>query len=142
MEISDVRRRLRGAIDKAKRRVADHRAVADEASRVWAEKLTESIVPAFQAVQSALSGENYRFTVSTPGQTARLSPEKSPAEFVEMALDTERELPAVLIRSTRGRGSRTVSSERIVAEAPAIPEITQSAVVDVLIEELEPFIER
>lgn len=142
METSDVRRRLRGAIEQAKRRAADRRAVADEASRVWAERLPEVVVPAFQAVLNALSGDGFKFSLSTPGGTARLSPERSSAEFVEVALDTNRELPGVIVRSTRGRGSRTIESERVVAEGPEIAELTQDAVIGVLIEEVVPFIER
>ena len=71
-----------------------------------------------------------------------MSLERSPAEFIEMALDTERDLPAVLVRSTRGRGRRIMSAERIVAEGPDIPDISQNAVVEILIEELVPFVER
>jgi hypothetical protein len=133
---------LRGAIEQAKRRAADRRAVADEASRVWAERLPEVVVPAFQAVLNALSGDGFKFSLSTPGGTARLSPERSSAEFVEVALDTNRELPGVIVRSTRGRGSRTIESERVVAEGPEIAELTQDAVIGVLIEEVVPFIER
>ena len=142
METSDVRRRLRGAIEQAKRRAADRRAVADEASRVWAERLPEAIVPAFQAVLNVLSGDGFKFSLSTPGEAARLSSDRSSAEFVEVALDTSRELPAVIVRSTRGRGSRTIESERVVAEGPEIAELTQDAVIGVLIEEIVPFIER
>ena len=142
METSDVRRRLRGAIEQAKRRAADRRGVADEASRVWRERLPDVIVPAFQAVLNALSGDGFKFSLSTPGETARLSPERSSAEFVEIALDTNRELPAVVVRSIRGRGSRTIESERIVAEGPEIADLTEDAVVGVLIEEIVPFIER
>lgn len=142
METSDVRRRLRSAIDQAKRRAADRRGVADEASRVWAEQLPGAVVPAFQAVLNVLSGEGFKFSLSTPGETARLSPDRSSAEFVELALDTNRELPAVIVRSTRGRGNRTIESERVVAEGPEIAELTQDVVVGVLIEEIVPFIER
>jgi len=142
VETSDVRRRLRGAIEQAKRRAADRRAVADEASRVWAERLPEAVVPAFQAVLNALSGDGFKFSLSTPGETARLSPERASAEFVEVALDTNRELPAVIVRATRGRGSRTIESERVVAEGPEIAELTQDAVIGVLIDEIVPFIER
>jgi hypothetical protein len=142
MEVSDVRRRLRIAIDQAKRRAADRRAVADEASRFWGERLPEAVVPAFQAVQNALTGEGFKFSLSTPGETARLSPERSSAEFVELALDTTRELPAVIVRSTRGRGSRTIESERVVAEGPEIAQLTQDAVIGVVIGEIVPFIER
>jgi hypothetical protein len=133
---------LRGAIEQAKRRAADRRAVADEASRVWAERLPEAVVPAFQAVLNVLSGDGFKFSLSTPGEAARLSPERSSAEFVEVALDTTRELPAVIVRSTRGRGSRTIESERVVAEGPEIAELSQDAVIGVVIDEIVPFIER
>lgn len=142
METSDVRRRLRGAIEQAKRRAADRRGVADEASRVWAERLPDAVVPAFQAVLNVLSGDGFKFSLSTPGEAARLSPERSSAEFVEVALDTTRELPAVIVRSTRGRGSRTIESERVVAEGPEIAELSQDAVIGVVIDEIVPFIER
>jgi len=142
MEASDVRRRLRLAIDQAKRRAADRRAVADEASRVWAQRLPDAVVPAFQAVHNALSGDGFKFSLSTPGETARLSPDRAPAEFVEIALDTTRELPVVVVRSIRGRGSRTIELERVLAEGPEIAELTQDAVVGVIIEEIVPLIER
>jgi len=109
---------------------------------VWAERLPEAIVPAFQAVLNVLSGDGFKFSLSTPGEAARLSSDRSSAEFVEVALDTSRELPAVIVRSTRGRGSRTIESERVVAEGPEIAELTQDAVIGVLIEEIVPFIER
>src|SRR5260370_10337840 len=142
MEISDVRRKLRGAMDEAKRRGAERRTQVDEASRAWAERLTEAVVPAFHAVQSALTGEGYRSKVSTPGDAARLWPDHSAADFVEMALDTERDTPAVLVRSTRGRGRRVVSSERAIAEGPGIGSLSQDLVVAALIEELLLFIPR
>lgn len=142
MEPSDLRRRLRGALEQANRRAADRRAVADEASHLWAQRLTEAVVPAFHAMQNVLNGEGHRFSVSTPGEAARLSPQRSAGEFIEMVLDSDRELPAVLVRSTRGRGSRTISSERIVAEGPGIAELGEEAVVGVLIEEIVPFIAR
>lgn len=142
METSDVRRRLRGAIEQAKRRAADRRAVADEASQIWTQRLPEAVVPAFQSVLNVLSGDGFKFNLSTPGGIARLSPERSSAEFVEVALDTTRELPAVIVRSTRGRGNRTIESERVVAEGPEIAELTEDAVIGVLIDEIVPFIER
>lgn len=142
METSDVRRRLRSAIEQARRRAADRRGVSDEASRVWAERLPDAVVPGFQAVLNALSGEGFKFGLSTPGQSARLSPERSSGEFVEMALDTTGELPAVIVRSTRGRGNRTIESERVVAEGPEIATLTSDAVISVVIEEIVPLIER
>jgi hypothetical protein len=142
MEVSDVRRRLRGAIEEAKRHAAERRARRDEASRAWAAVLPEVVVPAFHTMASALTGEGHRFKVVTPGDAVRLSLERSAEEFIELALDTTREIPAVMVRSTRGRGRRLVSSERVAREGAAIAQLTQEDVIGVLLEELVPFIER
>jgi hypothetical protein len=142
MEVSDVRRRLRGAIEEAKRRAAERRGRVDEASRAWAEVLTATVEPAFHTLASALSGEGHRFKVLTPGGAARLALERSAEEFIELALDTAREEPAVMLRSTRGRGRRMVSSERVAREGSTIATLTQEDVVGLLLDELVPFIER
>lgn len=142
MEVSDVRRRLRAAMEAAKRSAVERRTRADEASRAWAAILPETVVPAFHGLASALAAENYRFKVETPGDAVRLASDRSAEEFVELSLDTARDMPAVLVRSTRGRGRRIVSSERIAREGAAIASLTQEDVVDLLLEELVPLIER
>jgi hypothetical protein len=141
VEPSDVRRRLRAAIDEAKRHSTERRARVDAASRAWEEALPATVVPAFHALSQALAAEGHRFKVLTPGESARLSVERSAEEFVELALDTARDVPAVMLRSTRGRGRRIISSERVAAEGGAIAQLTQEAVVGFLLEELIPFIE-
>lgn len=142
MEVSEVRRRLRGAIEEAKRRSADRRARTDEASRAWEEILEQRAVPIFQTMAQALAGEGHRFNVVTPGRAVRLSLERSAEEFVELSLDSSRDQPAVMMVSTRGRGRRMVTSERLVCEGSAIPQLTEEAIAGLLLEELVPFIER
>ena len=142
MEVSDIRRRLRGAIDEAKRRAGERRGRADEASRAWDEALSSIVVPVFHTLASALTAEGHRFNVLTPAGAARLARERSAEEFVELALDTDRDVPAVMVRSTRGRGRRIISSERIAREGAAIAQLTPEDVVDVLLEELVPFLEK
>ena len=63
MEVSDVRRRLRGAIDEARRRATERRDRKDAASRVWERLLPDVAVPAFHLMASALTGEGLRFKV-------------------------------------------------------------------------------
>ena len=142
MEVSDVRRRLRAAIDEAKRHSTERRARVDAATRAWEDVLPATVVPAFHALAQALAAEGHRFKVVTPGESARLSVERSAEEFIELALDTARDAPAVMLRSTRGRGRRMVSSERVAVEGGAIAQLTPDAVVGFLLEELIPFIER
>jgi hypothetical protein len=141
MEVSDVRRRLRAAIDDARRQAEQRRTRKDEASRAWERMLTEVAVPAFHVVASALTGEGYRFKVVTPGEAVRLMPERG-EEFIELALDGDREDPVLMLRTTRGRGRRMVSSERIFKNGPAMAEFTDEEVVAAVLHELIPFVER
>ena len=142
MEISDVRRLLRSALDEARRRVTERRERKDAASRAWEQVLPDVAVPAFHLVASALTGEGLRFKVSTPGNAVRLVPERGGEEFIELALDTEGDDPSLTLRSARARGRRAVSSERPLRAAEAIAGLTEEDVVTALLEELVPFIER
>src|SRR5262245_22913657 len=142
MEVSDVRRRLRAAIEEARRRSAERRTRNDEASRAWEQILPTKAVPVFQTIASALVAEGHRFKVLTPGETVRLSLERSAEEFVELSLDTNRDEPALLLRSPRGRGRRMLSSERTIREGAAIAAVTEDDLIDALLEELVPLIER
>ena len=142
MEVSDVRRRIRAAIDAARARSAERRTRTDEAARAYDQFLEAIAVPAFHGVANALTGEGHRFNVITPGRAVRISPERTSEDFVELALDTDRDRPAVVIRSSRGRGRRTVSIERSLREDFPIAELTDEDVVAALVEEVIPFIER
>ena len=142
MEVSDVRRRLRSAIDEARRRTEERRARKDAESQAWEKALVEVVVPAFHLVASALTAEGYRFKVVTPGATARLVPERGGEEFVEVALDTEGGEPVVTIRSTQGRGRRTVTRERPLGVRSAADIHNDNEVITPLLEELAPFLER
>jgi hypothetical protein len=138
MEVSDVRRRLRSAIDETRRRVDERRVRRDEASRAWERALTDVATPAFHQLASALTAEGYRFKVVTPGATVRLVPERGGDEFVELALDSEGDEPVVMIRSTWGRGRRTVTRERPLGAVAFVDD----RIVDQVIEELKHFLER
>jgi hypothetical protein len=142
MEVSDVRRRIRAAIDAARVRAAERRARTDEASRAYDVFLETVAVPAFHTVASALTGEGHRFKVITPGRAVRMSPERSAEDFIELSLDTERDAPAVVLVTSRGRGRRTIGTERLVREDLPIAELAEEDVVAALLEELLPFIER
>ena len=142
MEVSDVRRRIRAAIDAARARSAERRIRTDEASRAYDQFLEAIAVPAFHGVASALTGEGHRFGVITPGRAVRISPERTSEDFIELALDTDRDRPAVVIRSSRGRGRRTVMTERSLREDLPIADLAEDDVVAALVEEVIPFIER
>ncbi|HEX9368896.1 MAG TPA: hypothetical protein VF921_19855 [Vicinamibacterales bacterium] len=142
MEVSDLRRRIRAAIEAARVRAAERRIRTDDAARAYDQVLEAVAVPAFHTVVSALTGEGHRFHVSTPGRAVRMSPERSAEDVIELSLDTDREAPAVTILTSRGRGRRMVRTERVLREGPAIVELSEEDVVAALLDELLPFIER
>lgn len=134
LETSDIRRGVREAIADAhatgptvrRERVA-------RAEAVGSELLKRVAAPLFRTVASVLTAEGYRFTVSTPPDAVRLSSEASGDDYVEFALDTKRDPPALLVRSARVRRDEGVIDERIVAEHPAIGTLTDAHLLTVLL---------
>lgn len=142
MEVSDVRRRVRGAIDDARKRAAERRARTDEGARAYERFRADVAIPAFNLVAQALVGEGHRFKVETPAESVRLVPDRPGGDFIELSLDSERDVPALVVRSARGRGRRMIASERVVSESRSIARLSDEDVVNVLVEELVPFFER
>jgi hypothetical protein len=142
MEVSEVRRRLRAAIDSARKAAQERRARSDQAARDYALFLRDVAIPIFQVFASALVAEGHRFKVFTPAESVRLASESGPDDFIELTLDTTADPPAVLGRTNRGRGRRVVLSERPVREGAAVAELTEDDVLSFLASEIAPFVER
>ncbi len=136
MEISEVRRRLRAAIERARRESAERRARNDAAARDYETFLSERAAPVFHQLASALTGEGHQFKVFTPTSSLRLAAERSPEEFIELFLDTSSDPPAVVGRTTRGRGRRSMSAERAIKDGAAIADLTEEDVLAFLLEEI------
>ena len=142
MEVSEVRRRLRAAIEQARRQAAIRRERNDTAASEYQQFLTARAVPVFNTLAAALTSEGHRFQVSTPGDTVRLYAEFSQDDLIELALDTSGDKPVLVLRTNRGRGRRQVSTERVVRDAASISSITDEEVLDAVLSEIEPFVER
>jgi hypothetical protein len=142
MEVSEVRRRLRAAIEKARTAAAERRTRGDQAAREYETFLTERAVPVFHAFAAALTGEGHPFKVFTPAGAVRLASDRSPEEFIELSLDTTADPPEVLVRISHGRGRRATTTERQVAGRTQIAFLTEEHVLDLLLEEAPAFIQR
>ncbi len=142
IEIADVRRRVRAAIDAARKGARERRARADEAARDYEAFLRDRAVPVFHAFRSALVAEGHRFTVFTPASAVRLASDGASEDFIEIVLDTGVDPPVVVGRVSRGRGRRLVTSERPVAEGLAIAQLTEEDVLSFLVTEIVPFVQR
>jgi hypothetical protein len=141
MEVSDVRRRIRDAIQRARHEAAERRTRNDAAAHAWLDLRDRIVVPLCQQVIQALRPESIPFQLSTPGDTVRLTHERATEDFVELRLDTSAE-PVVMCRVQRVRGREIVESERPVAPATAIESITSEQVLETLIDVLPPLLER
>jgi hypothetical protein len=140
MESSTVRNRLNVIIDAAKRASAERRARSDEAVRSY-ERVLEFSVPLFKQVAQALKVSGYLFTVFTPGGSVKLMSDKSAEDYLELSLDTSGDRPDVMGRVSRTRGRRVMESERPIADKP-VGELTEDDVLEFVLKEIVPFVER
>jgi hypothetical protein len=141
MDIPEVRRRVRAAIEQARQESAARRERSDAASRAYDGFLAVRAIPAFNTVASALVAEGHRFKVFTPAGSVRISSDRSPDDFVELTLDTSEDPPVVLGRSSMSRGRRSVTKEQPL-RAVSIGDLTDEDVVSFVLAELIPILER
>ena len=140
IELTELRRQIRIAIELAKKNAAARRSRSDTAQHNYQKFLSEIAVPAVQQFASALSGEGHHFKVATPADSVRLTSVSSSNDFIEFALDTDQDPPEVVARVSRGRGRRLVASERPVRERTAVADLTEEDVVTLLLQEITPFL--
>ncbi len=140
IETSELRRRLRSAIEQSRSNAAARRERSDGAAREYEKFLTEIAVPVVQQFANVLSGEGHQFHVGTPAGSVRLTAAGSAEDYVEILLDTSEDPPEVVGRTSRGRGRRMVTSERPVRERTAIAELNEEDVSAFLLTEIVPFV--
>ena len=140
IELPELRRQIRVAIELAKKNAAATRSRSDAAQRDYETFLRDVAVPTVQQFASALSGEGHMFKVATPADSVRLTSVSSNDDFIELALDTTQDPPEVIARISRGRGRRMVTSERPVRERTAVGDLKEEDVVTLLLQEITPFL--
>jgi len=142
VEVSEVRRQLRHAIDRAKARAQQKRQHAADAERAYAAFLEEVATPTTRMLANVLKAEGYLFTISTPSGGLRLASDRGRDDYVEFALDGSGDRPTVIGRIRQTRGSRTLEDERAVKPGAAPQELSEVDVLAFLVEALEPWLER
>lgn len=141
MEIADVRKRVRAAVDEARRNAAARRVRMDEAARDYPRFLDTVAAPLFRQVAAVLKAEGHNFSVFTPTGSVRLMSDRHTDDFLELTLDASGDTPLVIGRIRRMRGSRVVESERPLGSGP-VRDLTETEVLDFLAGGLGPFVER
>lgn len=141
METSVVRKRVTDTIEKSKRQAAERRTRADEAARAYAAFLDGIAIPMFKQVANILKASGYAFTVFTPSGSVRLMSDRNAEDFIELTLDTSGPQPMVLGKSSRSRGRRVLEHEQAIAEQ-SVAHLTEEHVLQYLLTEIEPLVER
>jgi hypothetical protein len=142
IETSELRKRIRAAIERSRQAAAARRRKLDEAAAAYKGLLETTATPLVQMLANVLRAEGYNFSVFTPNGGLRLASEKSAEDFIEFALDTSQDEPAVLLRVNRARGRRIVQHERPLTGRTPIDRLSEEDILQALLEEIGPFVER
>lgn len=142
MEISVVRNRLNRAIEASRERAQRRRQRTATAESAFELFLQNVATPVTKLVANSLKVENYAFTVFTPGGGLRLASDRGRDDYVEFTLDLDSDPPQVVGRTSRTRGSRTLTDEKPVKPGAAVDQISEEDVLGFLLGALEPWFER
>ena len=142
IETSELRKRLRLAIDERRKVTAARRAALDEAAAAYADLLEMTATPLVQKLANALRAEGHHFTVFTPNGGLRMALAKSANDFIEFTLDTSQDEPFAGLLVNRTRGRRVVQHERPVKGRTPVDRLSEEDVLQALLEEIAPFVER
>ena len=142
IETSELRKRVRAAIDQSRRAAAARRSQLDEAAAAYHQLLESTAAPLAHMLVNVLRAEGYSFTVFTPNGGLRFGSAKSAEDFIEFALDTSQAEPFVILRINQARGRRVLQHERPLKGRTPVNQLTEEDVLQALLEELGPFVER
>ena len=142
IETSELRKRLRHAIEERRKATAARRQRLDAASAAFTELLESTATPLVQMLANVLRAEGHHFTVFTPNGGLRMSLAKSGDDYIEFALETSQDEPFAILRVNRTRGRRVVQHERPIKGRTPVERLSEEDVLQALLEEIAPFVER
>jgi len=139
-DVALVRKRVRFAIDAARRDQTERRARVADGTRLYESFLESAATPAFRMVANVLKAEGLPFDVMTPSGGVRLASDRNRDDAIELELDGSADPPQPLVTITRVRGSRTLRTERPVKGVTPLVQLTEDDVVEMLLDELRPWL--
>jgi len=139
-DVAVVRKRVKTAIEQARRDQAERRGRVAEAAKAYETFLEGAAIPVFKMFANILKSEGLHFEVMTPAGGVRLQSERQRDDSIEMELDTTADPPQPLVTITRVRGSRIVQSDRSIKGSNPLVHLTENDVIEMLLEELRPWL--
>lgn len=142
LETAEVRRQLTHRLAELRKAQAQRRSTSDAARAAFDAVLEREIAPTLRQFAQALKAEGFAFSVQTPASTARLVSDRSSDNVIDIVLELGGAQPVVMVRSAFTRGRRQLEDERILAQGDAIASLEGERVLAVLLDVIEPFVER
>jgi hypothetical protein len=142
LETAEVRRQLTHRLAELKKAQVQRRGAADAARTAFDTVLEREIAPTVRQFVQALKAEGFPFSVQTPASTVRMVSDRSSDNVIDIVLELGLPQPAVVARSAYTRGRRQVEDERTLAQGEGIATIDAERVLAVLLDMIEPFVER
>ena len=139
-DVGVVRKRVRFAIEQARRDSAERRARVAESRSNYELFLQRDAIPVFKMFATILKAEGLHFEVMTPADGVRLQSERNRDDAIEIELDTTADPPQPLVTITRVRGSRVIQSDRSIKGSNPLVQLTEDDVIEMLLEELRPWL--
>ena len=142
METSEIRKRIKDSLDRARARSAERRTANTMAEAAFEVFLQRTAVPVFQQAASALKAEGYPFAVNTPAGSVRLVSERSSSDFVGIRLDTSGQRPQAMLSIERAKGRERLSEEQPLKPGVLVENLTEQDVLDAIAAAIELLIDR
>ena len=142
MEVSQVNKRVKNAIEEARGRAQARRNASAAAEKAYGVFLETVATPVTRQVANALKVAGIGFTLGTPGGGLRLAADRGRDDYVEFVLDASGDVPQAAGRISVTRGSRTLDTTLPIKPGTSIEELTEEDVLDFLVRALEPWLER
>ena len=143
LETAEVRRQLTHRLAELRKAQTQRRAAADSARAAFEGVLESEIAPTVRQFAQALKAEGFTFSVQTPASTVRLVSDRSSDNVIDIVLELTAQQPTVVVRSAYARGRRQLEDERTLAQGEAaIASLDGERVLSVLLDVIEPFVER
>lgn len=144
MDVSDLRKRILGALDDARKQSVARRKAVDEAGAAYDTFLALVATPLVKQAVHVLKAEGQSFVVHTPAGRVRLASESSPQTFLEFELDVTGATPQVIGRTSLALGGRErhVVEEKTIASGKSPAETTEDDVAKYLVAEIPKLVMR
>ena len=142
LDTAEVRKQLTHRLAELRKAQTQRRTATDAARTAFDTVAEREIAPTVRQLAQALKAEGFPFTVQTPSGVVRLVSDRSSENVIDIVLELGGKQPSVVVRSAYSRGRRQLEDERTLAEGAAIATIDAERVLAVLLDVIEPFVER